>query len=70
MLMAKKKPKAEVAAWPDRLKALRAKYSLTQVEAAERVGVAARTWISWENDQRTPGRLTLRLLKSAFPTDF
>jgi DNA-binding XRE family transcriptional regulator len=56
--------------WPGRLKTLRAKYDLTQREAAERIGVALRTWISWENDQRIPSRLAERLLHNSFPDDF
>lgn len=53
--------------WKRKLKALRAKHGLTQAAAAEKVGVATRTWISWENRQRKPGRLTIRLIKTAFP---
>jgi DNA-binding transcriptional regulator YiaG len=56
--------------WPARLKKLRAKYGLTQKDAAERIGVALRTWISWENRQRIPSGLAVRLLKNSFPDDF
>jgi DNA-binding transcriptional regulator YiaG len=57
-------------AWTRKLKALRSKYRLTQKEAAERIGVALRTWISWENAHRTPSGLAARLLKNEFPDDF
>lgn len=56
--------------WPAKLRALRKRLELTQAQAAERTGVATRTWIAWENAQRTPGRLALRLLKTAFPDQF
>jgi len=77
MVMAAKKPSkrrgpppgkpAPGNPWPDFLRALREKHHLTQAEAAERVGVAARTWISWENSQGTPSRLAMNLLRAAFP---
>jgi DNA-binding XRE family transcriptional regulator len=66
MHVAKRKP----TAWERKLRRLRADLGLTQAEAAERAGVALRTWISWENGQRTPGRLTQRLLAQAFPGHF
>jgi DNA-binding XRE family transcriptional regulator len=66
MLMTKKSANP----WPGKLKALRKRLGLTQAQAAEKAGVATRTWISWENDQRAPGRLTQRLLKVAFPDLF
>jgi hypothetical protein len=37
---------------PERLKALRAGFRLTQAEAAAIVGVSTRTWTSWETGQR------------------
>lgn len=43
---------------------------LTQRQAAEKTGVALRTWISWENDPRPPSDLALRLLAKAFPENF
>lgn len=69
MLMAKKKKPAGDPAWRARLKALREKHGLTQAQAADRAGVALRTWIAWENVHRKPGRLALRLLAVAFPGD-
>ncbi len=68
MVMAKKKPAP--TSWPARLKALREKYGLTQAEAAARADMALRTWIAWENAQRNPGRLALKLLREAFPGEF
>lgn len=56
--------------WPARLRALRTKLKLTQAQAADRLGVATRTWIAWENAQRVPGRLAQRLLKDTFPDLF
>lgn len=49
--------------WPARLKALRQLLDITQREAAERIGVSTSTWVSWENAQRVPGRITQRLLR-------
>lgn len=43
---------------------------ITQVQAAEKAGVTTATWIAWENGQRKPGRLAMRLLREAFPDDF
>jgi DNA-binding XRE family transcriptional regulator len=65
----KRKPKP-AKTWPERLKELRARLEITQAEAAERAGVAHRTWISWENAQGTPSRMALNLLKAAFPGEF
>ena len=53
--------------WPKKLKALRSRLNLTQAAAAQRAGVAQRTWISWENDQRRPSGPTTHLLKLRFP---
>ena len=64
MIVARKKPKP----WNERLKELRAKLDITQAEAAARAGVAVRTWIAWENKQRTPNRFVLPQLKTAFPS--
>ena len=59
----KKKP----ANWPKRLKALREAHGLTQAAAAEKIGVALRTWISWENAHRAPSGPAEKLLRLAFP---
>jgi DNA-binding XRE family transcriptional regulator len=78
MIVAKKPPKsgrrgpppsppAPGNPWPNVLRKLREANGLTQIEAAERVGVAARTWIGWENSQSQPSRLALNLLRAAFP---
>ncbi len=66
MLMVKK----QKTGLPKKLEDLRTRRGLTQVQAAELVGVSPRTWISWENSQRTPGRMARRLLQEAFPSDF
>lgn len=55
--------------WKRRLQALRKKHGLTQEQAAQRAGVALRTWIAWENRQRIPSNITARLLAHAFPDD-
>lgn len=64
MAMAKEK---KPYPWPARLKELRELLGVTQAEAAERVGVSTRTWISWENAQRTPSATAARLLRLTFP---
>ena len=53
--------------WPKRLKALRERHGLTQAAAAAKVGVAMRTWISWENDHRQPSGPAALLIRHAFP---
>lgn len=63
---ARKKPKAKTA-FAKKLQAARARRNLSQIEAAAKIGVSARTLISWENDQAAPGRFTEPLLKAAFP---
>ncbi len=54
---------------PEQLKALRCELGLTQLEAANIVGVARRTWEAWEQTTRTgshrnihPTKYTLFLL--------
>lgn len=66
----KKKPKIDVNPWPAKLRDLRERLGLTQAEAAEKAGVALRTWISWENAHRVPGRLASNLLRATFPDLF
>ena len=73
MVMSKKRKPVKTAArstWPAILRAIRERHDLTQVEAAERIGVSASTWIAWENAQRVPGRLAFRLLETTFPDEF
>jgi DNA-binding transcriptional regulator YiaG len=56
--------------WPaSRIKALRAKLGLTQAQFAERIGVSTAAVITWENEQRVPGRIALRLISQAFPNE-
>lgn len=62
-----KKPKPAANPWPEKLRALRDILHLTQVEAAAQADIPTRTWIAWENDQRRPGRMALKLLLQAFP---
>lgn len=69
MIGMKEKPKKvhPNSPWPKKLKALRVKLKISQVQAAARAGVAARTWIAWENSQTVPSRLALNLLRDTFP---
>jgi transcriptional regulator with XRE-family HTH domain len=60
--MAKKK-----SAYARCLKAYRTAKGLSQEAAAEKAGVKKRTWISWENDQATPGHLTIRAVRQNLP---
>jgi DNA-binding transcriptional regulator YiaG len=57
---------------PAQIRALRLRLGLTLEEIADKVGVSARTWMSWElpSQKRKPGRLALRLLKVVFPDEF
>jgi DNA-binding transcriptional regulator YiaG len=66
----KRNPARRTTGWPARLKDLRARHNLTQAAAALRVGVALRTWISWENAHRSPSGPAATLLRIAFPSDF
>jgi DNA-binding transcriptional regulator YiaG len=61
--MAKKRP----GTWPAKLKQLRERLGITQAEAAERAGVALRTWINWENAHQQPSRPAQKLIVIAFP---
>jgi DNA-binding transcriptional regulator YiaG len=69
MLMAKGRPprKYPPRSWAARLRALRDRLGITQAEAAERTGVALRTWIGWENSQREPSGPAAELLRLKFP---
>ncbi len=66
MSPSRKAPKAKTPL-AKKLIALRVKHDLSQVDAAKKSGVSARTWIAWENDQRVPGNLALQLIRKAFP---
>lgn len=67
-LMAKKKPKrkpAPVPVWtPAAIRALRLRLGLTVKQAAEKVGVTARTWLAWElpSQEREPAASHLILI--------
>lgn len=68
LMAAKKKPGAKKpSALAVKLRALRESLGLTQVQAAERAGVASSTWIAWENSTSLPSRLALRMVKETFP---
>jgi DNA-binding transcriptional regulator YiaG len=41
---------------PERIRALRERYKLTQQEAAERVGVGKAMWCHWEKGRHAPTR--------------
>lgn len=68
-VMAKKRPRIGNP-WPARLKAIRKRLGITQEEAAAQTDVSIHTWVAWENDQRRPGRMALKLLKKTFPGEF
>jgi transcriptional regulator with XRE-family HTH domain len=46
--------KKKVESWPVVLKAWRARRGITQKEAAERLGVAMRTYQGWEGGEKKP----------------
>jgi DNA-binding XRE family transcriptional regulator len=50
---------------PEELRALRERLGLTQAEAADKVGVARRTWMYWENParDRRPSSSHAKLIK-------
>lgn len=57
-----RKPKpAPVNPWPEKFKELRDKWGadgkpLLQKDAADKLGVTRRSWISWETGERTPSK--------------
>lgn len=65
--MVKKKKASATQGWNEAILAARKAYGFTQVKAAETLGVAAVTWISWENGQRIPSSPSKRLLRLTFP---
>ena len=54
-----------------KLQSMRHARGLTQVQAAEKIGVPLRTWISWENPctggTLNPSAAAMRLLRDTFP---
>jgi DNA-binding XRE family transcriptional regulator len=64
-----KRKRKKPTAWALKLKALRDKLGITQAEAARRADVSVRTWIAWENSQRSPSRFTAPLIRAAFPDE-
>lgn len=53
--------------WAERFKAWRKNLDITQAEAADKLGVPLRTFISWENSHRTPGKMAQKFIKLTFP---
>jgi DNA-binding transcriptional regulator YiaG len=49
--------------WPRRLKALRERLGLTQVQAAERIRIAQSQWSSYEAGKRQPTRPIAHLIE-------
>lgn len=64
--MTTSKPPKPPSPWPAILRKLRAERGWTQLEAAEAFGVARITWLSWENDKRTPKRTLRKRLREVF----
>ena len=58
--------------WPRKLRILRAKLGLTQVEAAECLGVDTRSWRRWECKGITPSPTMQKLLRllEKYPHEF
>lgn len=52
--------------WPEVLKAWRARKGFTQREAAERIGVALRTYEDWERGINKPSLITPKIIISIF----
>lgn len=50
---------------PKQIRAIREKLKLTQAEAADKIGVARRTWMYWESEARgqAPSPAAARLIK-------
>ena len=66
--MAQRKPKAAGdSPWPDRLKAIRKHYKLSQRAAAEKIGAVLHTWQNWEYGRSAPTAATARLIEITFP---
>jgi DNA-binding transcriptional regulator YiaG len=51
--------------WPGRLKALQEKLGLDNDQMAEKLGVPARTWLSWKYGERRPSVAAARLVELA-----
>lgn len=52
------------------LKMLRARYNLTQKQAAEKVGVSEATWSNWESAKTFPNALKIKCIEEAFDTSY
>lgn len=53
--------------WPARLRAIRERHQISQREAAEKIGVALRTWQNWEYGRAEPTSATAKLIDILFP---
>lgn len=63
--MAKKKtkPVSAPAYPPATIRKLRERLGLTQTEAAEKVGVTQRAWLSWESGAVVPSKQSIILIQ-------
>jgi DNA-binding transcriptional regulator YiaG len=61
VVMAKKRTSPDYT--PDAIRKLRKRLGLTQTQAAARVGVTQRAWLSWETGAITPSRQSLILIR-------
>jgi transcriptional regulator with XRE-family HTH domain len=60
-----RKPKPRKSRLAKQLTDLRDLHGLTQQQAADRVEVSIRTWLSWERGERRPSKHTLAFISSA-----
>ncbi len=65
--MARKRTTPAAGKWPALLVRIREHYRLTQTEAAERIGVALRTWQNWEYGRRNPNSAAAKSILEKFP---
>jgi transcriptional regulator with XRE-family HTH domain len=63
----KRRHAATPGSFAERLQKLRDKRGISQAKAAELADISARTWICWENEQRTPSKLAIAGLRQIFP---
>lgn len=58
----KKPPKPTIPPAAARIAALRNRLNLTNVQAADYLGVSVHTYIKWQSGERTPPAVAMRLL--------
>lgn len=63
MLTMGRKPLPRKSKFARELTDLRERLGLTQAQAAEKVGVTVRAWLSWERGTRTPSPSAVKLIK-------